>query len=107
VTRRRPPNDTPAAAFASSNADCGDRVWFTRPSDRRAHALTLIDHGVICACSSGAVVVQTRSTNNGPTFHIVPRAALHSLAGQGSNREPGKVMPPASADRAKPINTEE
>ena len=67
------------AERAARNLDRGDVVWFTRPAYRTPKSIALIDHGVIRAASSGAVVVQTSATNDGPVFYIVPRQALHGL----------------------------
>ncbi len=69
--------------------------------------MALIDQGVIRACSSGAVVVQTRSTNDGPILHIVPRHALHSRVAEARQPELLRVTPQPSPGQPQPTNEKE
>jgi hypothetical protein len=105
--RRQRPNNYPPAFVAVLDPRQGDHVWFTRPSYRQPRSVSLIDRGVIRACSSGAVVVQTRSTNDGPILHIVPRHSRHALIGESRHPEREQATPPASPDQPPTINDKE
>ena len=105
--RRQRPNSNRPAFVAVLDRRLGDHVWFTRPSYRQPRSVSLIDRCVIRASSSGAVVAQARSTNDGPILHVVPRHSLHALIGESRRPERGQTTPPASLDQQPTISDKE